>query len=1323
MKVHPEREPSSLFCHRDEFAPTQLIRFARCFFFMWVLLGVMEHGKAFSPTIQPAFQRYTTQDGLAHDSVYAIIQDRHNFIWMATERGLSRFDGYQFLTYEHTPLDSKSISHSSVGPLLENEDGTIWMGTWGGGLNQFSPSKETFEAFRAIANQSMSLKSDRIQSLGFDLHGNLWIGTYNGGLSRFRPETKDFDTFLSRENDPTSLPHNRVWDIQILDQHHLLIGTDNGLSKLNIPNGTFERIPFRSNNSEWSDCSRIRDLLKLPSGEFLVGTNCGLFTYSPFHQTFAFGYGQTNITVSASIRTMLQDHNGVIWIGTQNSGLFALNLEKEHLSQFVNHPRDQASLAHNSIEAIFEDHAKVLWIATLGGVCKLDLKPKKFHQSPPNPNDWDNIQIGALYEDSTQDLWVGTYGGGLKKLSKTGKTTTFSPLSTPALPSRNIVDIFAGNQNDLWLCTLDGGLLKFKDLPFSVAQFTHDAANNRSISSNRVRAGTVGPDGAVWLATDNGLNRMNPEDFSFSHSGTKPEYVAWGIDGLLHNLHFDRHDRLWLAGQRGLKVLNASQSDTWQPPGGWKAAANLTSIPVYSIHEDYRGQIWLGSVTGLYNIDTDTGEIKIFTQAEGLSSNTILSILEDSQTHLWLATDRGITRFNSSDGVFRNFDTHDGLISSAFNRNASHMNRMGKLFFGGRRGFTSFYPNQVFDNPFIPEIALTEIRVLNKTVLRGGKTLDLKSFSSNFADNMITFQFAALDYTMPEKNQFKYRLKGFKDDWVYAGTKTSASYTNLNPGNYTFQVHGSNNDLLWNEQGLELKLTIVPPWYQTIWAFLGFGFLAASVLVALPFWRIRLLQRQRGQLSRQIESQTKVLRERYELLEEKNQELLTLDQIVETINQEWQIDNLVELLLKQGLKLFPTAEFGSFLKYDKYENAYRFIATTDDRHKGLLGSLIERDTALSRYAVNREQLEEGVYLVKQFRELPQEHTLSNYRMPVVIMVMTLMHQDRIDAMMLYENYSQPDAFQNSDIEKLRRYRDHATSAITKANLMEDISNKAKRLNDTQQLLLENAHQAGMAEIAASVLHNVGNALNSINTSAEIMFHIGKDHPLPLLEKIAQLLDSQQHNSAKFLTEDPKGAKIPKAIIDITRSLSNAQSRMNRELEAIKKHVETLIHIIKAQQAYAELEGIIHETHISHCIEEALQIEHALLTEKKIRVVKEYCQLPPIKLSKTKFLRVMVHLITHSVEAMLNQPSRILFIRTTKSDKLVKVEIRDTGKGKTPEALHKLFHQNFANQTEQGLGLHYCATTAREMGGELQVTSNGPGQGSRFTLVLPILSDG
>jgi len=1268
------------------------------------------------------FQRVTIQDGLPHDSVYSLLQDDTGFIWLSTESGLCRYDGYQFLTYSHNPFNEKSISHNGSGALIESEPGRLWVGTWGGGLNLFHQGLDRFDRFRFDMENPTSLSSDRVQSLFQEENGQLWVGTYDGGLCRYRPGSRDFEVFRHDPERADSLPHNRVWAIESLDEAHLLVGTDRGLAIFDKTQKTFKRIRHSFASGERPSQRIVRAILK-SNERIYVGTDRGLDLFFPKSETFKEYRLGAKSGNPANIRTLYQDHQNRLWIGTLGNGLYRIADDEAPPEHFLHVPNDIESLVHNSIEAIFEDRSNVLWIATMGGVSKTDLKPVKFETHKHvegNPKTIRSDQVATLFQDHADNLWVGTYDGGLNRIHhQTGEISVFGQSNRPGLPFQVVVSILEKPRGTLWLATQNTGLVKFEPATGRFETFVHNPENPNTLTTNRLRMLRSGPGDDLWIASDKGINRFNFETRAIANRETDPALATHFSHHRYHSLLFDQDGRLWAGGDRGLRVLDNDFVSRWQPKASKLLFENISEVAINCMALDHLGRVWVGSQAGLFRVDPVSSRIRIFMKRDGLPSNTVLAIQEDDNHGLWLATDQGISHYNPQTEHIRNFDYYDGLFSTPLNRNAVFKSGDGRLYFGGKNGFNHFDPNEVSGNPFVPEIALTKVKVFDQVVLEGGAALKLSGFEIPHQKNMVTFEFAALDFTAPEKNRFLYRLEGFNDRWVDAGDTHSAVFTNLHPGEYKLNVRGTNNDGLWNEKGFVLPIRIVPPWWQSGWIYGAGGLFAVLFLLGIPQMRIHLLKRRGIALSKMVATQTETLRDQNQQLEEKNSELVNLDNIVKIINQEWRLDRLFEALLEQGLKLFKNAQYGAFLKFNHDEQVFQFACATEKDHAGLAKISLPRDVALARYASGNEKLEEGVYVINSYSELPPGHTLANFQKPAVVMVMTIELRGTVEGLLLLENYERPDAFLNSDVEKLKRYRDHATSAVAKANLLAELAAKAKHLKDTQQLLMENAHQAGMAEVAANVLHNLGNALNSINTSTEIIHAIHQESPFPLLEKIANLLRHHQEDIDTFFTKDQTGKKVPAALMEVTQSLHKLRSNIGQEIHVLQNHVTRLRQLINAQQEYVSVDGAVFEGHVSSCLEEALQIERLNLEKNRVEVERDYQNLPVIKLQKSKLLRVLIHLINYANDAMAKQPSRRLRLTIRQSGHQAQIQIRDSSNGLTQENLRILFHQNFSGDLKsQQWSLHYCATAATEMGGSLQADST-LGQGSVFTLSLPI----
>ena len=1289
---------------------------------LWTVLLSIAFSPGFAGNTQDIrFQRITIRDGLAHDSVYSLLQDEAGFMWLSTESGLCRFDGYHFLTYNHNPFEATSISYNSSGALLEAEPGKLWVGTWGGGLNLFHQDKDRFTRFRSDPALEKSLSSDRVQCLFKDEDGQLWVGTYDGGLCRFLPETQDFEVFQRQAGTSDSLAHQRVWAIASLKKDHLLVGTDRGLAVFNKTLKTFKNIPFPFSGIDGLTAPKVRSILK-HGGHFYLGTNRGLFIFFPKTGVFKAYHFGPDTGRHANIRTLFLDHRDHLWIGTMDKGLYRIQPDATEPEHFFYEPNDIDTLVHNSVEAIIEDRSHVLWVATLGGLSKTDLKPAKFKKHQHIEGDPSTIsanQVGTLFQDQAGNLWVGTFDGGLNRIdAQSGEVTVFGDKRQSKLPFRVVADLKEKPAGTLWLATQDAGLVRYEPDTSQFQIMAHDPNRPGSLSNNRLRMLRFGPDGFLWIATDAGINRFDPETQSIVNHHNEPLFSKIFGSHRYYCLLFDSKGRLWAGSERGLRILDSDRKSAWQFGESPSHLEGLSQIPIASMALASTGMVWIGTQAGLFAVDPETSAVRIFMKPQGLPSNTVLAILEDQNKTIWLATDQGISRLDPETERIRNFDYQDGLLSNSLNRNAALIDRQGKLYFGGRKGFNSFDPNADSGNPFPPKVVLTQIKVFDEVVLKGGAARGLSSFELPYQKNMVTFEFAALDFTAPEKNRYLYRLEGFNDRWVEVRARPSAVFTNLNAGNYTLRVRGANNDGLWNEAEFELPIRIVPPWWQSGWLYAAAALFAVLFLLGIPQLRIHILKRRSLALTKMVADQTEALRIQNQKLEEKNNELINLDNIVKIINQEWQLDRLFEALLEQGLKLFKNAQYGAFLKYNHQEEVFQFACATDQGHDGLARISLPREVALARYASGKEKLEEGVFLINRFSGLPPGHTLANFQKPAVVMVMAIELRGSIEGLLLLENYDRPDAFRNSDIEKLKRFRDHATTAVAKADLLAELAAKAKRLKDTQQLLMENAHQAGMAEVAANVLHNIGNALNSINTSTEVIHGIHQESPFPLLEKIAHLMRMHQSDIDSFFTQDATGKKVPPALIEVTQSLHKVHSSIGQEIQVLQNHLKRLRQVVNAQQEYVAIDGAVFEGHVSACLEEALQIERTILEEKQIQVVRKYDDLPIIKIQKSKLLRVLVHLINYSAQAMGHCPKRVMALHLRQSHHQVFIRIQDSSEILSREKLRTLFHQDFSGDSQtQHWSLHYCATAATEMGGNLQAESHS--DGCVFTLTLPI----
>lgn len=1289
-----------------------------------VIDDVVSH--AFAQKDDYVFNRLGVKDGLSHNIVHNILQDHRGFLWISTEGGLNRYDGHGFTIFQHDPLNPHSLSTNSISQLLEGPSGLLWVGTWGNGLNRFDPSKQSFTTFINHPGDETSLADNRIQSLMIDSAGALWVGTNEGGLHKFQPESGSFQRYLHDPDNPDSPPNNRIWSIVEIEPGTLCLGTDEGLSFFATARGTFKHFTHDPEHTGSLNSNRIKTIIKARSGMLWIGTQKGLNIMDPrtgeFRQFRASQYPQLG---DKEVRIVFEDSGGFLWIGTKDGGITLLDpatMSKVTISSIFNIPEN---ISLKNIKTIFEDRSHMLWLGTFGGLYKTDLKPKKFfhyHHLTDSENSLSNDNVASIYVDDQDILWVGTFGGGLNRMDRQKKSTkVYAPLNESGTESNVVRAILQDGSGDFWIGNSDA-LHRFDPRQETFETFRNDPEDPNSLSDQRIRVLYEDPNGSLWIGTDKGPNLYNRKSKTFINLDNDNFFRENLMEIRVNAITSDRNSDFWLGTDLGLIQFDEARTQSRNFRHRQDVPDSLSTDRVYCMFEDNQGQFWVGTQAGLNLYLPGTDGFRKYFIEDGLPSNVIIGILEDEFGYLWMSTQSGLCRFSPDTLTFRNYDIYDGLQDNSFNLGAYFKSANGELFFGGANGLNSFFPARVRDNLIPPPLLLTSFKILNQNVPLEDPIYSTKNIELAHSENVFSLEFAALDFTLPSKNRYRYKLENFRKDWIESGTENQVTYTNLDPGEYTFKVQGTNNDGIWNYDGISLKITIIPPPWRTWWAY---SLYVLAVLVAafgLPLIRIRNLKRREEVLARLVWERTSELEAKNQLLGDKNREMLTLDEIVRALNKEVELHQLLKVLLEQGLKLLPNTEIAGFLIYDYQDMCFKFSAVIGCDIKTLENITFTREEAIQRYTYGKEELEEGVYLIKDMSLLPEKIELQDLPKPQDMLAMTVILDGSIEGFLVLENLGSMASFKDTDVTKLKRFRDHAISAVAKARLFKDLSDTAAHLEQTQQLLMEAAHHSGMAEIASSVLHNVGNTLNSINTCTNLIFELGNTPAVALLEKIADLFQKNLDRIEEFLRNDKRAPKIPEAVIEISKSLTNVHEDLKDEVLLLMNHVDYLKQVVNAQQEFVQSDGWSQVEEILVCVEEALNIERQLLESKKVAVVKDFRELPEVIVPRSKFIRVLVNLIENAVEAM-DYPGgkRKLILRAVLTDlDMVRFDVIDNGRGIAPEQLERIFSQGFTTKKKNSsFGLHYSANAMREMNGSIRAHSEGKMKGATFVLTFPV----
>ena len=850
-----------------------------------------------------AFDHFTVADGLSHNTVFTGLQDRQGFLWFGTVDGLNRCDGYGCMVFAHDPRDTTSLSNSWVWTLYEDRAGVMWVGTWGGGLNRFNRETETFTRYQHDPSDPQSLSDNVIRTIVEDAAGDLWVGTNEGGLNRLDRKTHRFTRYQHDPNQPQGLRSNSIQALVVDLDGVLWVGTQiGGLHRFDSSTQSFVAYPQRRNSTndivspKGLKSRNVNALHQNRADELWVGTWSG-GVHRMDKEAEVFHPVATDALGLAIVRAIHQDQRGALWVGTFADGLFRIDLTTGTTTNYRHETDNPQSLSDNSVTAIFEDHTGILWITTRGGIDRLNVHhPTKtrYIRTPGHPNSLRDNHIFALMQSQDDGLWVGTKTG-LDHLDLA--TSTVTPYHyDPNLPrfeaNRPIRSFWPADDGNVWVGT-DGNGLGL--LTPSTGIFTYHLAQRptpQKISNNGVFALIQAHDNPddLWIGTWFGLNRMDlgtrrfqqylPEKTGFSDGSILALYEAPSEPGTFWLGTNDGGINRFDLNTEAVTVYRHDPSDT----------TSLSSNHVLAFYEDPEGQLWIGTGGGLNQmVDREHGRFRVFTTADGLPNNTVSCIVPDDHGHLWLGTNQGLARFAPQAETFEHFDAGDGFQQGVFERNACTRLPDGRLAFGGENGLNIFHPDSLDNNPHPPRVAITAFHLFgqptrvndkgriatsqaNALVVDGSQAITLRH-----DENVFAFTFAGLHFVNPSGNRYTYQLEGFRNEWVDIGNQRTASFTGLPPGAYTFRVKAANSDGVWNETGATVPVRILPPWWQTTWAYTLYGLLTLGLIMGIAQWRSLRLRRRNQELSRLVQKRTAEVEAQKVKLQAQADKLLELD--------------------------------------------------------------------------------------------------------------------------------------------------------------------------------------------------------------------------------------------------------------------------------------------------------------------------------------------------------------------------------------------------------------------------------------------------------------
>ena len=819
------------------------------------------------------FDVYDIEKGLVQETVRGIIQDNRGFLWIATEEGLNRFDGFTFTPFRHAPEDATTISNDVITDMVIDSDGFLWIGTFGGGLNKFDP-------YNTVSHRIGidKLSSDRIQSLFIDSRNRIWVGTFEHGLDVIETGQDEYQ-YGNFQLHQDAITHPSITAFTEDFQGKIWVGSDGGgISIYDPDNGQWTKLETLPGASILGSVS-VRSLMTDHAGNIWIGTAAnGLYRYEVAQGTlkhYSYEAGNSEGLTNNRVLSILEDDQSNIWVGTDD-GVTLLGSES---TSFIKHSdTNPHSLSNNRILSIFQDKNGLVWLGTFRGLNKWNPTTNRFnHTLPKISEDYNHSVITAFAQYSNQDLVIATYGGGvLKRNQLTNDYTLFT--KNNGLPDNRIMALYVDKSDGLWVGTRAGGLAYLPSGAETWQVYQHDPQDPRTLPSNGVTDILQDLDGEIWVTTyKGGLSKKVGEYFrTYRSEFGNPRSLS---SNSVMQVHQSEHGELWLATEAGLNHFNKRTETFTQYRHDPNSPSSLSSNMVWHIYEDNSGNFWIateGKGVNLWSRQDRVKGIPEFThiqRTDGLLSNTIYGFAEDAAGRIWMSSNKGLSRYYPKTRSIEHFDKSHGLQGYDFNLGSVLAGRDQQIYFGGSNGFNQFsaHFDPITSEP--PNVELIGISGLSDerklSELKSGVTLA-------YNDYLVSFDFVALDFAAPEKNQYQYKLENFDAEWVDVGNLRRATYTNLPSGQYTFMVKASNNNGSWSEPQINLPISVEPAPWLTIWAFALYaatisGFI--MLLIQIQLKKFAHEEHQRKKLEQEVAQRTKELAEQNKKLTDLNNEL------------------------------------------------------------------------------------------------------------------------------------------------------------------------------------------------------------------------------------------------------------------------------------------------------------------------------------------------------------------------------------------------------------------------------------------------------------------
>lgn len=903
---------------------------------------------------QIRFNTFSIENGLSDNTVNSIFQDSEDFLWFGTQNGLNKFDGYEYQHFYHDIKDSNSISGNTIDCMLEDKEGHLWIGTFEG-LNLYDKKVKTFSNANNTPSFNAPIFKGPIFDIDIDTHQTVWVASgwmgigaiLKGGTSQIY-------------NTENGLPSNNTTSI-VVDNDGVWIGTTEGLSFIN---STTKKIT--NYLSELPNDSRsVNDILKIGT-TLWIGTKTCLLSFDT--QTKKYNYyihnpqNQYEFFSKRNVLKIVQGEEGKLCLGTNSNGFISFDITTKSYYEYGVGGASQ--LVSSQVRTILIDHANTLWIGGNNGVSYSNIKTNLFSNFLNTGEYNTGLSQGiitTIYKNKEHEIWIGTDKNGVNVINPITNEVNklFYTGQKEDLNNNHITSVV--EYNDLMYIATFGGGINIYDPKYKTFEFITE---ENGLLSNEISSLTLDDKNQLWISTSTkGISVWNIENHTFQHFQNNPQDAKSLSDDMINFIFVDSKKQTWVGTYKGLNLYNPISGEFTKYVHSDTDSNTLSNDFVTCMYEDHEHNYWVGTGDGLNLFNSEMQFIKTISEKDGLPSNVVYSIVEDVKNDIWLSTDNGLCAINKNNNHIIPFDVKDGIQGKRFSKGSVFKDENEHLYFGGENGFTLVLPENFTENKYIPKVHITDFQLFYENVIPSPTSKILKkdisnveTLTLNYNQNHLTFKFVALNYIVPENNEYKYKLIGFDNKWIHTKDYRSATYTNLAPGEYTFQVIASNNDGLWNKEGQRIEIIINPPFWHTWWFRIIASIFIIGLLILFFRFRVRNIQKRNRILEHKVLERTKRIMVQKEEIELQKEEIISQRDLIlqhkEQMEDSIEVGKMIQMsvlppqsqinkIFKESFVYYSPKDIvsGDFYWFYKRENRV-YIAAADCTGHGVAGAFL-----------------------------------------------------------------------------------------------------------------------------------------------------------------------------------------------------------------------------------------------------------------------------------------------------------------------------------------------------------------------------------------------